>query len=83
MRIGQKIICKLYPEYKDGIIISRQNVFGREYYKIFFENVNKIIEIPKDDIEPINTSLELYKSHIFYEDGVNLNNHKEGAICRE
>ena len=65
MKVGQKIICKLYPEYEEGIIISKQNVFGKLYYKIFFENVNKIIEIPKDDIKPIDNPLDLFKSQIF------------------
>lgn len=65
MRIGQKIICKLYPEYKEGIIISKQIVFEKIYYKIFFETVNKIIEIPKDAIKSIETPLELCNSHIF------------------
>lgn len=65
MKVGQKIICNLYPEYEEGTIISRENIFGKAYYKIFFENVNKIIEIPKDDIKPIENPLELYKSRIY------------------
>jgi hypothetical protein len=59
MKVGQRIICKLYPEYDEGIIISKQSIFGKQYFKIFFENVNKIIEIPKEDVKPIDNPINL------------------------
>jgi len=41
MEIGQRIISGLYDEYGAGTIISQRKLFGKLFYKVFFEAVGK------------------------------------------
>ena len=65
MEIGQKVISGIYAEYGPGTIISKNKIFDREFYKIFFETEGKIIEIQLDDLKPIDNPLDLFKSNFF------------------
>jgi len=65
MEIGQRIISGLYDEYGAGTIISQRKLFGKLFYKVFFEAVGKTIELYEDDIRSIESPLDLYKSGIF------------------
>jgi len=65
MEIGQKVVSDLYTEYGPGIIISKNEIFDKEFYKIFFEDAGKIIEISLDDLKPIDKPIDLLKSSIF------------------
>jgi len=65
MEIGQKVVSDLYTEYGPGTIISKNKMFDKEFYRIFFEGAGKIIEIPLDDLKPIDKPVDLFKSNVF------------------
>ena len=65
MEIGQKVVSDLYEEYGEGTIISKSQIFSEEYFKVFFEASGKTVEIQKEDLNPIETPLDLFKSGLF------------------
>lgn len=58
MNIGQNVISELYREYGEGTIISSSKLFDKQFYKVFFDNISKIIELPEDDLKPIDDHLK-------------------------
>lgn len=65
MEIGQKVVSDLYEDYGEGTIISKSQIFSEEYFKVFFEASGKTVEIQKEDLKPIETPLDLFKSSLF------------------
>jgi len=65
MKIGQKVVSDLYKEHGTGTIISMSKIFDKQFYKVFFDNTGKTIEIQKDDLKPIETPIALFNSGIF------------------
>lgn len=50
MKIGEKVKCDLYEDYEIGKIISKENVFNREFYNVFFDKVGKTVKIDKENL---------------------------------
>lgn len=65
MQIGDKILSDLYLEFGEGTIISKREIFSEEYFKIFFEDAGKTVEIKGDDIKPIESPLNLLSNSKF------------------
>lgn len=65
MEIGQKVVSDLYDEYGEGTIISKNQIFSEEYFKVFFEAIGKTVEIQKEDLKPLETPLDLFKAGLF------------------
>ncbi|MHA1330239.1 MAG: helicase-related protein [Candidatus Hodarchaeales archaeon] len=59
------MVSELYTEYGPGTIISKNKIFDKEFYKVFFESAGKIIEIQLNDLKPIDSPINLFKSNIF------------------
>lgn len=64
MEIDDKVVSELYTEYGSGIIISKNKMFDKEFYGVFFESAGKVIEIQLDDLKPIDSPTNLFKSNI-------------------
>lgn len=65
MKIGQKVTSDLFEEHGGGMIVSKKKIFDKEFFKVFFENTGRIIEIQKDDLKPIENPLDLFRAGIF------------------
>ncbi|PWI46241.1 hypothetical protein CEE45_17845 [Candidatus Heimdallarchaeota archaeon B3_Heim] len=65
MEIDEKVVSELYAEYGPGTIISKNKMFDKEFCKVFFGSAGKIVEIELDDLRPIDSPINLFKSNIF------------------
>ena len=65
MEIGQKVVSDLYDTYGEGTIISKNQIFSEEYFKVFFEAAGKTVEIQKEDLKPIETPLDIFHAGLF------------------
>ena len=65
MNIGQNVISELYREYGEGTIISSSKIFDKKFYKVFFAIIAKIIELPEDDLKPIDDPANLFHAGFF------------------
>jgi len=63
MQVGQKVISDLYKEYGEGTIISSKQIFDKEFFNVFFENLGKAIEIQKQDLKTVETPIDLLKNN--------------------
>lgn len=86
MEIGQKVLCDLYEMYGEGTIISKNQIFDEEYFKVFFENAGKTVEIQKEDLKSIETPKDLFNNSSFsspYEFKLNFLAHYLEALASE
>ena len=65
MELGQRVASDLYTEYGIGTIISKNKIFDKEFYEIFFETAEKIIRIPLDNLRLIDKPIDLFRANIF------------------
>ena len=65
MNIGQNVISELYRVYGEGTVISSSKLFDKKFYKVFFDITDKIIELPEDDLKPIDDPANLFHAGIF------------------
>ena len=65
MNIGQNVISELYSEYGEGRIISSSKLFDKQFYKVFFDSTGTILELPEDDLKPIEGPIDLFNAGIF------------------
>lgn len=62
MNIGQRVLSDLYEDYGTGTILSQSTLFSKTSYKVFFESIGKTVELYEDDLQNVDTPIDLFKS---------------------
>lgn len=65
MDIGAKVKIKSNRDFGIGQIVNRKQVFGKNYFIVFFENISKTLEFIESDIEKIESPAEMIERNIF------------------
>ena len=65
MDIGAKVKIKSNRDFGIGQIVNKKQVFGKNYFIVFFENISKTLEFIESDIEKIESPAEMIERNIF------------------
>ncbi|MEJ6949402.1 DEAD/DEAH box helicase [Natronospora cellulosivora (SeqCode)] len=51
MRVGNRVKHLEHPEHGIGKIISKETIFSKDYYEVYFKDVDNIIQLTEQDLE--------------------------------
>jgi len=61
MQPGNQVKSKNHPEYGVGKIIDKTNIFNEDYYQVFFEKMDKPMQLIGNDLELVLDPFTMFK----------------------
>ena len=51
MQVGSRVKYEEHPKYGIGKIVSKNTIFSKDYYEVYFKDIDDIIQLAEQDLE--------------------------------
>ena len=65
MKVGDLVLCSIYPDKEQGKIINTITLDKINYYEVYFPKTKDVLSIEEKDIQPIISPLDKIKKGAF------------------